>query len=354
MSAEATMRPGSLMEAEMAEQPLALRSLLERQPEIEAMLRELLPASPNGILLLARGTSDNAAVYGRYLLELALGVPVGLVAPSIWTRFSSRPDFSGQLLVALSQSGRTPEIQRVVELAEAAGARTLAITNDEGSPLAAAADGVIALGAGAERAVPATKTFTAQVAALAIAAEALAPGRIPGLGGLAKIPSLQEALLGERERASAVVPVLREARAVVTIGSGYLYALALEAALKLLETTSVPVLSYSASDFVHGPLAVAGPDVPLVCFAAAGEVQGDVAAAAGAAADRGAPVVWVSDFAARAAAEYEHLTVPGGVPESLACLLHAVRAQQLALELSLALGRDPDTPFGLRKITPTS
>ncbi len=354
MIGDAGLRPGSLMAEEMAEQPLVLSSFFERGPEIEAMLRELVPVPPRGILMLARGTSDNAATYGRYLLEAAIGVPVGLVAPSIWTRFSRRPDLHGQLLFALSQSGRTPEIQRVVELAGAAGAKTVAITNDESSPLAAAADGVIAIAAGAERAVPATKTFTGQVAALAMAAEALAPGRIEGLRELAAVAPLQQRLLEDRGRVGAIVPTLSEARAVVSIGSGYLYALALEAGLKLLETTSVPVLAYSASDFVHGPLAVAGPDVPLVCFAAAGSVHRDLVAAAGAAADRGAPIVWVSDFAARADASYQHLETPSGVPESLACLLHAIRAQQLALELSLALGRDPDTPFGLRKITPTS
>ncbi|HET8814410.1 MAG TPA: SIS domain-containing protein [Solirubrobacterales bacterium] len=345
---------GSCMASEMAEQPRALRELLDRQAGIRAMLREVVAEPPRGVLMLARGTSDNAAIFGRYLLEIALGVPVGLVAPSIWTRYARYPDLSGQLLIALSQSGRTPEIERVVQLAGSAGATAIAVTNDERSPLAEAAHGVIALGAGLERAVPATKTFTTQLAAIAIVADALSRQDAEDLEDLAAIPALQERVLEDdgcvREAAAGLV----NARAVVTVGSGLLYPVALEAGLKLLETTSIPVLSYSASDFVHGPLAVAGPEVPLVCFAATGPVHGDVVAAAGAASDRGSHVVWVSDFPGLPDARYEHLPTPSGVREPLTGLLHAVRAQQLSLEMSRALGRDPDAPYGLQKVTPTA
>ncbi len=345
---------GATMAAEMAEQPAALRGLLARRDELAAGLRAALPTRPAGVTLLARGTSDNAAVYGRYLLEAALGVPVSLAAPSLWTRYERHAGLDGQLLIALSQSGRTPEIERVVRLARDAGATTLAIVNDGDAPLAHAAHHVVALGAGLERAVPATKTFTAQVAALALVGEALAPGTISGAGGLDAIPALQQAVLDDAEPAGAVAAQLAAARAVVTLGSGYLYAVALESALKLLETTSMPVLAYSASDFLHGPLAVAGPDVPVVCFAADGPVRADVAAAAASAAERGAPVAWVADRAGDAPAGAQPLPVPAGAPEPLAPLLHAVRAQQLALAASRALGVDPDAPRGLRKVTPTT
>ncbi|HXE45911.1 MAG TPA: SIS domain-containing protein [Conexibacter sp.] len=343
---------GAVMAEEMGQQPDVLRRLLAQRPAIEAALRAAAPSRPAGISLLARGTSDHAAIYGRYLLEAATGVPVSLVAPSLWTRYERHADLGGHLLIALSQSGRTPEIERVVRVARAGGATVLAITNEGDSPLANAAQHVVALRAGLERAVPATKTFTAQLAAIALVAGALAPGGLPELDALAQIPALQEELLEDGERVAPIAERLAAARAVVTVGSGFLYAVALESALKLLETTSLPVLAYSASDFVHGPVAVAGPDVPVVCFATDGPVRADVSAAVAAAAGRGAPVAWVGPRPAEA--EAEHVPVPGDVPEMIGGLLHAIRAQQLALEASRALGVDPDAPRGLRKVTPTT
>jgi glutamine---fructose-6-phosphate transaminase (isomerizing) len=342
---------GAVMAEEMGQQPDVLRRLVAQRPAIEAVLRAAAPSRPAGISLLARGTSDHAAIYGRYLLEAATGVSVSLVAPSLWTRYERHADLSGHLLIALSQSGRTPEIERVVRLARAGGATVLAITNEDDSPLALAAQHVVALHAGLERAVPATKTFTAQLAAIALVAGALAPG-LQELDALAQVPALQEQLLDDAERVAPLAERLVAARAVVTVGSGFLYAVALESALKLLETTSLPVLAYSASDFVHGPIAVAGPDVPVVCFATDGPVHADVSAAVAAAAERGAPVAWVAPRPAVARAE--HVPVPGEVPEEIVGLLHAIRAQQLALEASRALGVDPDAPRGLRKVTPTT
>jgi glucosamine--fructose-6-phosphate aminotransferase (isomerizing) len=138
----------------------------------------------------------------------------------------------------------------------------------------------------------------------------------------------------------------------VQVGSGYLFAVAQEGALKLLETASIPVLSYSAADLLHGPVAVTGPDVPVVCYAAPGPLDPDVRRAADAAAERGAPVVWVGENPPVRAAH--HLPVPSSAPEALAPLLHIIRAQQLALGVSRALGRDPDTPAALSKITTTT
>jgi glucosamine--fructose-6-phosphate aminotransferase (isomerizing) len=347
-------QPGSVMASEMAEQPRVLRELLARRETLEEALCGTGQPAPKGVILVARGTSDHAAVFGRYLLEAALGVPVGLLAPSLWTRYGRSANLDGQLLIALSQSGRTPEIERVVQLARAAGATTLAITNEPDSPLARSAQDVLALEAGIERAVPATKTFTAEVLALALLADALAPGRFPGLEDLESMPALQEQLIRDGRRARGAAAHLMAARALVAVGSGFLYAVALEAALKLLETTSLPVLAYSASDFLHGPLAVAAPDVPVVCFATAGPVREDVERVAAAAAARGAPIVWISEEPRPGGSAEEHLPVPPPGGEPLAGLLHIVRAQQLALEISRALGRDPDSPDGLEKVTITT
>ena len=155
---------------EMAEQPEVLARLLSRRIEVGLQ-------APAGVIIVARGSSDHAAVYGRYLLELATRRPVALAAPSLFTRYGAQTDASGWLVVGVSQSGKTPEIVDVVERLRATGGHAIAITNDGDSPLAEAAETVIELGAGAENAVPATKTFTAQMAAFAVLADAL--GDVP-------------------------------------------------------------------------------------------------------------------------------------------------------------------------------
>ena len=155
---------------EMAEQPEVLARLLSRRIEVGV-------EAPAGTIIVARGSSDHAAIYGRYLLELATRRPVALAAPSLFTRYGAETDASGWLVVGVSQSGRTPEIVDVVERLRATGGHAIAITNNGDSPLAEAAETVIELGAGEENAVPATKTYTAQMAAFAVLANAL--GDVP-------------------------------------------------------------------------------------------------------------------------------------------------------------------------------
>src|SRR4051794_20174180 len=166
---------GRLMRSEMAEQPDVLAKFATRLDDHVERVRALLPAPLAGVTFVARGSSDNAAVYGRYLAELASGRPAALAAPSLQTLYRADVDYSGWLVVALSQSGATPEIVSVTGRLRDAGARTVAIVNDEASPLAATAELVLGLGAGEERAVPATKTVTAELLAVAAVASALGP-----------------------------------------------------------------------------------------------------------------------------------------------------------------------------------
>jgi predicted NBD/HSP70 family sugar kinase len=161
------------MAREMAEQPAMIGALLERRGEFSARLRTLAPGRPAGVLLVARGSSDNAAIYGRYVLEAALRRPVSLAAPSLWTRYGLEEDLRGYLAIGVSQSGRTPEIADTLERIGAAGATTVAVTNDAGSPLAEIAAATLDLRVGTEEAVPTTKTLSAQLAAFAILAAAL-------------------------------------------------------------------------------------------------------------------------------------------------------------------------------------
>jgi glutamine---fructose-6-phosphate transaminase (isomerizing) len=330
---------GARMEADMWAQPDVLRALAA-QPRPE------LGQPPDAIVIVARGSSDYAAIFGRYLMEAATGRPVALAAPSLQTLYGVEPRLEGWLAVGISQSGRTPEIRTVLESYGRAGARTLAITNDADSPLARSADYSLALSAGEEAAVPATKTFTAQLAALALVSEGLGP--VPwSEADWQRVPPAVEGLLGDFESAERAAARLDGAEELVALGRGYLMPVALEAALKLREAARLRAEGWSAADFRHGPVTVAGPDLPVLAVSAAGPAAADVDELARETAASGAVVLRLADD------ESADLAYPGDLPEPLRALPAAVRAQQLALAVARRRGRDPDSPPGLRKVTPT-
>ncbi|HWI74462.1 MAG TPA: SIS domain-containing protein, partial [Baekduia sp.] len=218
------MSAGAQMTAEMAEQPRVLRALAARRGELAAEVRAALRpiAAPAGIVLVARGSSDNAAVFGRYVLELATRRPVALAAPSLVTRYGVQDRLDGWLAVGVSQSGRTPEIVSVLESFGAAGAVTVAVTNDRDSPLAHAAGATIDTAAGAEQAVPATKTVTSQFAAFAILAEALGEGLPWDDATWAALPDAVGSLLEDDAPARAAAEVIGDAQGLVAIARGLL------------------------------------------------------------------------------------------------------------------------------------
>jgi glucosamine--fructose-6-phosphate aminotransferase (isomerizing) len=319
------------MRREMGEQPEVLARLLSRRVPVDA-------ADVAGVVIVARGSSDHAAVYGRYLLELATRRPVALAAPSLHTRYGARTDASGWLVVGVSQSGKTPEIVDVVERLRAGGGKAIAITNDADSPLAAASEVVIELGAGEERAVPATKTFTAQMAAFAVLAAAL--GDVPWAGGdLALVPESVAAVLADAAPVNALADRWAAAEELVVTARGWLYPAALETALKVREAALVTANGYSVADFLHGPIAAVDPGAAVLALRAEGPTAADVDEAVAALRARGADV--------------EVLPPVPGVPEALAPIAASVRGQQLALELALRMGLDPDAPRGLNKVTST-
>jgi glutamine---fructose-6-phosphate transaminase (isomerizing) len=335
---------GDRMRADMAAQPEVLRRLMARRAEVGAGLRG---ADPIGVVIVARGSSDYAAVFARYLLEAVLGRPVALAAPSLHTLYGVDLRLRGWLAIGISQSGRTPEITAVLERYRAAGARTIAVTNDPASPLAAVADLELALEAGDEEAVPATKTFTAELAAVAMIAEALGP--VPWKSNdWERIPAVVEGLLADPDPAERAAALLGEARELIAAGRGFLMCVALEAALKLREASGVRAEGWSAADFRHGPVTVARGDLPLLAVSATGPAAADVEELAAELERAGTPVLWLAD---RAGAE---LPYPAGLSEPLCVLPASVRAQQLALALALRRGIDPDRPPGLDKVTATT
>jgi len=338
---------GRQMAAEMAEQPDVLARLVARRDEFGTMVRDAVGDHVQGIVLLARGSSDHAAIYGRYVLELAVGRPVALAAPSLHTLYHAEVDYSGYLAVAVSQSGRTPEITTVLEAARAAGATTIAVTNEADSPLAQAADGVIDLQAGDEEAVPATKTFTAQVAAFALLAEALGP--VPwSHADWQRVPQSVAQVLADEQPAQEAAEAIGDAPGMVVVGRGFCYGIALEAALKLKETCGLLAQGYSAADLRHGPIGVVEHDFPVLALVTSGPTEPDMRDLVDVLRRRGADVQVAGSMSGA------DLPVDGDLAEALTTMPMAVRGQQVARALSLWRGLDPDSPVGLTKVTPTT
>ena len=337
---------GENMAAEMAEQPVVLERMVQRRETIIASVRPLLPEHLCGTVLLARGSSDTAALFGRYLFEMASGRPVALASPSVHTLYRAVADHRGYLAVGISQSGRTPEVVSVLERMRATGARTVAIVNAPASPLGDAADVVIDLSAGGELAIPATKTFTATLMALALVASAMGP--VPWTDAdLLALPEHVSQVLDDRYRADGIAHRLDVADRVLTVARGPMLAAASETALKIRETSAIFAEAFSAADLRHGPIAAVTSDVPVLAFSAPGPAAGDVAELCALLRSRGATVSTISPEPGA------DLPLPGAVPEALQPVVAAVRGQQIALSAALARNLDPDVPTGLTKVTLT-
>lgn len=331
--------PGQVMAAEMAEQPGVLARLLARADADAAIVREAMPAPLAGVVFLARGSSDNAAVFGRYLAELVTGRPAGLAAPSLSTRYHARVDWSGYLVIALSQSGSTPEILTACAAMRSAGARVIGVTNEPRSPLAEAVEVLLATDAGPERAVPATKTMTAQMLLVATAL---------GVPGMSALPPAISQVLRDPAPAEELAARWRLTRQLVITGRGLAYAAALEIALKIKETTGILAEGLSVADLRHGPIATAFAGVPVLLVDAGGPAAPDTWSLGEMLGARGADAVMLPGAGAAGPGS------PPGLPEPARVIAAVVRGQQLARALALAKGVDPDAPPGLTKVTPTT
>ncbi|HEY2549354.1 MAG TPA: SIS domain-containing protein [Streptosporangiaceae bacterium] len=343
------------MRREIGEQPAALQAtidaLLPRTAEVADLAR-----GTRQVLFIARGTSDNAAVYGSYLIQAHAGRLATLASPSIATTYQRRVDLSGVLAIALSQSGQTEEIVETLLWARDCGARTLGITNGAGSPLTEAADVAFVTEAGTERAVPATKTFTTQLAALAV----LALGLGSDLDGeqLREVPGAIEAMLASAGASSAALdPIVAElagVQGVVVSGRGLAYSAALELALKLKEACYLHAMGISYADLLHGPIAVVDARTPAIVVAAdSGPTLGGTVDLASRVTGAGARAYAIGGGERLAAASNRALAGPL-LPEWLAPIGLIVPGQLLTEALARRLGLDPDSPRGLSKITQTT
>ncbi len=358
----------SRMRVEIGEQPEALRrtfdALLPQVAELKALARDT-----RQVLFIARGSSDNAAVYGQYLCSARAGRLTSLGSPSLATAYHADLDLRGVLAVAVSQSGATEEIVTTLDWARHHGARTVAITNVATSPLAELADAALVTRAGDELAVPATKTYTTQLAAIAVLALSLAPAGA-GLepGELREIPEAVAGMLELAPAAEELAERLVGTATLVVSGRGFAYSTALEIALKLKETCYVTAVGLSYADLVHGPIAIVDVQTPALLVAAAdGPMLPEMTALAHRLTTTGATVYGIGGDASFATACRSTLPGPAGsgpsgsgrsgsgpaLPEYLAPFGLVVPGQLLVEALARAKGLDPDAPRGLDKVTQT-
>ena len=343
----------SNLSREIKEQPEVLARFLDRQAgtatQIAAAIRS---CNACHTLIAARGTSDNAARYAKYLFGSIVRMPVGLATPSLYSIYGTPPQIHNALVLGISQSGQSPDIVAVLEEGRRQGALTIAVTNMPTSPLAEAADYVLPLGVGEERAVAATKTYTTQLAALALLAVQLT-GDAERLAALRQVPEAVKKTLTLEEQIAQAAQRYVYATECIVLGRGYNYATAFEIALKMKELTYIVTEPYSSADFRHGPVAIVERGFPAIVLAPQGAVYPDMLKLARELASREAELIAISGQEEPLQLARTPLRLPAILPEWLSPFTCVVPGQLLAMHITLAKGYDPDHPRGLKKVTET-
>ena len=335
-----------MMFREAAEAADVVRRQHERIAHPIAELAKRLRASkPRAVLTLARGSSDHAATFARYLIETRAGVLTSSISPSVGSIYETMPDLDGTVVLAISQSGKSPDLLAAAEQAAARGARLVALVNDEYSPLADLADIVIPLCAGVEKSIAATKSYIASLSAILHLLASWTEDRHIG-DLLASLPE-QIAKAWSLDW-SAALPRLTQTEAMYVVGRGHALGIAQEAALKLKETCKIQAEAFSAAEVRHGPMAVVRTGFPVLLLSQDDESQKSVSTLAADFAQRGAMVM----SAGVPAAPGLRLPVIDADP-LIAPILQIASFYRMANNLALARGQDPDRPLHLTKITET-
>lgn len=343
-----------ILRDEIREQPDVAARFLARAPDIVGPLAEAIRARDiDQVVIAARGTSDHAAIYAQYVLGVRHGLSVGLGTPSIVSLYGAEPRLDRALVVGISQSGASPDVAAVLEAGRRQGAPTLAITNHPDSLLARTAETTIDLGIGPERAIAATKTYTAQLLAVAALSAALTADPADATD-LAAIPDALAATLDLEPAIEAMAADQAAADRLLLIARGYEYPTAREWALKLKELATVFADPYSAADFEHGPLALLEPGVPVLAIVRTGPTAASLESLLERLRDElDADIAVASDRPEALALARWPFRLPDGTPEWLAPIVSIVVGQLHAMHLTLARGLDPEAPRNLRKVTRT-
>ena len=344
----------SKMLEEIREQPAALeRTLQGERSAIEQLKARLAKHPPRMILLAARGTSDNAAQFGRYLLEITTGIPVSLAAPSIFTVYKAPVRLDGVLVVAISQSGESTDTNLVLELAKAQGAVTIGITNEASSSLARLAEYAFLVRAGRERSVAATKTYTGQLLMLYLLAYAL--GAQIDLNDVARVPEWAAKALELEDEVASRSERYRFMDHAVVVARGLNYSNAFEFALKLMETCYVIAERFSSADLMHGPIAMVEAGFPAFLFTPAGVTWPGLRDMVVKLNELHAETLIITDRANREALDLQKraLCIDTQLPEMYTPIPYIIPAQLFAASLAAEKGLNPDQPRTLSKITHT-
>ncbi len=346
------------LESEIFEQPAVLERLLRTQAEpVRDMARTIRSRGVHWVLIAARGSSDNAALYAKYLWGSRNGLPVALAAPSLFTLYRTPPQLQGALVVGISQSGQSPDIVSVLAEGRRQGVPTLAITNDPSSPLAKEADMVLDASSGPEQAIAATKTYTTQLLSIALLSVALTGekrGEESHTEAIERVPELVQQALALDSFIEQATQQYRHMTQCVVLGRGFNYATASEWSLKLKELAAVFAEPYSSADLQHGPVALITEGFPVLAVAPGGAVfENLLALLASLVEERGAELIAISDQDKALALARTPLRLPADLPEWLSPVVSIVPAQLFCYHLTRAMGRDPEAPRGLSKVTRT-
>jgi len=343
----------SILRKEIGEQPDVLARVLERERANVARLSiRWRRADIQYLTIVARGSSDNAATYAKYMFGALADLSVVLAAPSLYTLYGAEPRLTHSILLAISQAGESPDILAVVDSAKKQGVPSVAITNSPNSTLAKTADDVILLHAGEERSIAATKTFTASLGAFALLGAAWLGAKISYLDELLAMPELLEKAIKVEHGVKSLANTLAQLNHCAVIGRGFNYAAAFEVALKLKELAYVAAEPYSSADFLHGPVAMVDDKLHALVIAPSGRAHASAIEFAHAIRSKGGRLIAISDSREFMALADMGIRVPEA-PEWLSPLLTVVPGQLLALHLSRAKGIDVDQPRGLTKVTRT-
>ncbi len=340
------------LEHEINEQPQVLARLIaEGRANITQIAEKIRMFDPAFVCIAARGTSDNAARYAQYLFGARAGLSVGLSAPSLHTMYEAPPNLSRALVIGISQSGQAEDVRRVIMDANAQGALTISITNDENSPLAGTARYHIPLMAGEEISIAATKTYTAQLTAIAALVTALV-GDSTMQAELHALPQAMNAALENSLNIPTWAERYRYMTQFITIGRGYNYATAFEISLKVKELCYITGEGYSEADFRHGPIALVTPGFPMIVVAPRGQTLTNVLDLISKLHERQAELLVISNDERALEFGEKVMRIPD-VPEWLSPMVAVVPGQVFAMNQALVRGYAIDKPRGLSKVTVT-
>jgi glucosamine--fructose-6-phosphate aminotransferase (isomerizing) len=337
---------------EIAEQPAALeKTIAEEREKVGRLAQAVRGRDIDLIVLVARGSSDNAALFGRYLLEISTGIPVSLSAPSVHTLYHAKLNLKHALVIGVSQSGEGEDINLVLENARACGAFTIGITNEPASSMVELVDETLLMHGGKERSVAATKTFTGQMMLFYMLASALA-----NRGAAIDYQSIPNLAAQALEQKPAMVELVQRyvfMENCVVVGRGLAYANAYEFALKLMETCYVVAERFSSADFLHGPVAMIERHFPVILFAPPGAMLPGTKDLIDRLRELNADTLVITGDLDAAAKCTRSIIMSREIDEFLAPIPYIIPAQMFAALLAEAKGLNPDQPRSLSKVTHT-